>query len=93
MISQTYKTWEGMLSRCTNANHPAYARYGGRGISVCERWLDFGNFLTDVGERPDGTSIDRYPDPDGDYEPGNWRWATRIEQRHNWSKIKSEGRA
>lgn len=50
---------------------------------VCDRWQVFANFLADMGERPDGTTLDRYPDPAGNYEPGNCRWATPYAQRHN----------
>lgn len=80
--SVEYDTWVSMRSRCRNPNRADYEYYGGRGIKVCERWDSFENFLSDMGERPPGTSIDRI-DPDGDYEPGNCRWATKVEQRHN----------
>lgn len=77
----------GMIQRCTNPKQPNFAYYGARGITVCERWLGPGgyvNFITDVGLRPSGAhSIDRYPDNDGNYEPGNVRWATKVEQRQN----------
>ena len=73
-----------MLQRCNNPNNPAYHNYGGRGIKVCERWYDFNNFLADVGERPHpDRSLDRYPNNDGHYEPGNVRWATAEQQRNN----------
>jgi hypothetical protein len=71
-----------MMQRCNSPNHPAYADYGGRGIRVCERWHSFVNFLVDMGEPPPGLSIDRINN-DGDYEPGNCRWATRSEQMRN----------
>lgn len=72
-----------MKERCTNRNHGEYERYGGRGIEVCMRWLSFGNFLADMGERPAGTTLDRFPNNDGNYEPGNCRWATPTEQARN----------
>jgi hypothetical protein len=71
-----------MIQRCTNQKHQAYANYGGRGITVCERWRVFENFLADMGEHPEGLSIDRI-DNDGNYEPGNCRWASALQQRHN----------
>lgn len=80
--SAAYQSWLSMRHRCLNEKHDAYPRYGGRGIKVCERWDSFENFLADMGERPDGTSIDRVNN-DGDYEPGNCRWATTQEQFAN----------
>ena len=78
----TYVVWSNMRARCANQNRPDWKNYGGRGIKVCERWGEFSNFLADMGEKPDHLSIDRI-DNDGDYEPGNCRWATASEQRRN----------
>ena len=84
--SRTYFAWASMKKRCRGKNDKYYHRYGGRGISVCERWLEFSNFLQDMGEVPEGLSLDRYPDNDGNYEPGNCRWATQKEQVRNTSQ-------
>lgn len=81
--SATYRSWASMVQRCTLPSAPSFAFYGGRGISVCARWRTFDNFLADVGERPLGTSLDRYPSCTGNYEPGNTRWATSAEQAQN----------
>lgn len=80
--SPTYRSWRSMITRCENAAAPDWPRYGGRGICVCERWRSFDAFYADMGERPDGTSIDRL-NVDGNYEPGNCRWATPAEQSNN----------
>jgi hypothetical protein len=73
-----------MRARCSNPNAQYYKDYGGRGIIVCQRWIDsFENFLADMGECPPGKSIDRYPNKDGNYEPGNCRWANAKEQAEN----------
>lgn len=79
-----YATWCSMIARCENTSQRRYSDYGGRGITVCERWRDsFPTFLADMGERPAlGMSIDRI-DNDGHYEPGNVRWATAVEQNRN----------
>jgi hypothetical protein len=79
-----YTAWTHMMGRCLNPQHIVYYNYGGRGIKVCDRWHDFAAFLADVGKRPTPEhSLDRYPDNDGDYEPGNVRWATPKEQARN----------
>jgi hypothetical protein len=84
-----YRTWYSMKTRCLNEKHEAYPNYGGRGIKVCDRWMKFENFEEDInkliGPRPEGMTLDRVNN-DGDYAPGNVRWATRIEQRANRRK-------
>lgn len=82
-----YHTWKNMWQRCTNPNNPKYPRWGGRGITVCERWRSFENFLADVGERPPGMTLDRR-DNNGNYDPDNWRWATPAEQAANTRNLK-----
>jgi hypothetical protein len=77
-----YSSWRGMKERCNRPGSAYFHLYGGRGIRVCERWWTFENFLADMGERPDGKSLDRV-DPNGNYEPANCRWATPLEQTHN----------
>ena len=80
--SPTYRTWNAMTQRCNNPKHAKYWQYGAKGITVHPRWLDFQNFLADMGERPEGTTIDRIESAKG-YEPGNCRWSTPIEQQNN----------
>ena len=82
--SPEYEAWGRMLYRCNTPTCAAWDDYGGRGISVCERWHSFENFLEDMGRRPSPKhSIDRFPNNDGNYEPSNCRWATAKEQTRN----------
>lgn len=82
--SPTYRIWSGMHTRCSNQKMPSWPHYGGRGIKVCERWDKFENFLSDMGERPDGKSLDRINN-NGNYCHENCRWATDFEQHRNRS--------
>lgn len=79
----TFISWDSMKQRCLNPKHKSYSDYGGRGVKVCKRWLEsFENFLADMGEHPDGMTLER-DEVDGDYEPSNCRWATSKEQGNN----------
>lgn len=79
----TYRSWRAMLARCSDSKHRQFKDYGGRGIQVCEAWRgSFETFFADMGERPDGRTLDRINNDDN-YEPGNCRWATRTEQNRN----------
>lgn len=80
--SRTWLTWHGMMGRCTKPTHHAYGRYGGAGVTVCERWHTFENFLEDMGLRPAGLSLDRINNAAG-YYLTNCRWATAREQASN----------
>ena len=84
-FARLYRIWHSMKQRCYNRNSKKYSIYGGRGITVCDRWLGengFANFLNDMGDRPEGGSLERV-DPNGNYEPGNCRWATKSDQAFN----------
>lgn len=86
VVSPEYRAWINMKTRCYNVNSPDYSNYGGRGIYVCDRWLNsFKNFLSDMGKRPTSKhSLDRFPNnATGVYEPSNCRWATAQEQSDN----------
>lgn len=83
-IRRTYKSWQAMKYRCSSRKYTGWQYYGGRGIRVCKRWQNsFENFLADMGDRPRGKTLDRYPNNDGNYQPGNCRWATAKEQVAN----------
>jgi len=81
----SYQTWRRMMTRCYNPNSEDYPEYGGRGITVCERWHDVKNFIEDMGVRPKAASIDRIENDKG-YQPGNCRWSNPVEQANNTRK-------
>lgn len=83
--SSEHYAWTNMIQRCTNPKRADFHQYGGRGIKVCDEWLNsFAAFLSDVGSRPSPQhSLDRYPNLNGNYEPGNCRWATKDQQMQN----------
>jgi len=93
MRTPEYIAWDGAYQRCTNPRNPRFHDYGGRGIKFTKRWQGkggFARFLADVGKRPFGTSLDRFPNNDGHYKKGNVRWATPKQQARNRRKRKSK---
>lgn len=85
--TRAYRSWAGMMRRCTNKNDQRWPLYGGRGIKVCDRWTDAANFIQDMGQPPAGHSLDRI-DVNGNYEPSNCRWATQKQQNRNTRRTK-----
>lgn len=89
-VTSEYRSWCAMRARCLKENHPSYKDYGGRGITVCQEWMDFEVFLKDMGRKPSPKySIDRINN-DGNYEPSNCRWATAKQQANNRKRNKVE---
>ena len=84
-----YNIWRQMIQSCTNPKASSYDRYGAKGINVCDHWRAFANFYADMGDRPEGMSIDRI-NSSGDYEPGNCQWSTPTEQNRNRSSNRME---
>ena len=92
--SPTHLSWQRMIQRCTNPRHNRYYAYGAKGVQVCSRWLDFRNFLQDMGVRPEGCTLGRHNDT-GNYEPGNVSWQSSKEQarrgaRNHMSRLTAE---
>lgn len=87
--TRTYQSWSTMKSRCLRSTDPGYHYYGRRGIKIAPEWMEFANFLKDMGKRPEGRTLDRINN-DGDYEPRNCRWATPVEQAATQRNSKRE---
>lgn len=86
ILNKTWMIWTDMRKRCFNKNNNRFNHYGGRGITICERWNDFNNFIEDMGECPDGYSIERV-DVNGNYAPENCKWIPMIEQSRNTTRV------
>lgn len=80
--TRTYVSWDSMIQRCTNPKTKNWRWYGAMGVAVCDRWRKFANFYEDMGDRPEGMTLDRI-NPAGNYEPGNCRWADSLTQGRN----------
>jgi hypothetical protein len=89
--TRVHVMWTTMKQRCLNTRSTIYAEYGGRGIKICERWLSFDNFYADMGDPPEGMMLGLYPNPDGNYEPGNCAWVTRAENKRKAHKYTIDG--
>lgn len=92
--TKEWNSWRGMIERCYNPKHRQYKDYGGRGITVCEKWsgsFGFQNFYIDMGVRPNGKTLDRI-DNNSDYAPGNCKWSTYTEQAKNRRKRRDYAR-
>jgi hypothetical protein len=87
--AKTYNSWNAMHQRCYNPKHPSYIYYGAKGITVCEEWHSYNNFLLDMGTRPENMTIDRI-DPAGNYNKQNCRWASVSIQARNKKHLKQE---
>lgn len=88
----TYNSWRSMKERCLNKNHKSFKYWGGKGVTVCERWLEYSNFLEDMGERPEGHVLSRKGDK-GNYEPGNVTWKLKSENSKEKKPAKGEKNA
>lgn len=90
-IARTKGSYYSMLTRCYNTKHNSYASYGAKGIAVCDAWRNsFEAFKTDMGLRPPNMTLDRFPNANGNYEPGNCRWATNEQQNRNKRQRKAK---